>query len=84
MSRASIVMLTKKTRNLSAFLSSCEDNLRMDYGVYDFLTNGRVLENPEMAYERLSTARASAREASLIDDVSFINNYFEHELIRSK
>ena len=68
MSRASIVMLVKKTRNLSAFLSSCEDHLRIDYGVYDFFANGRVLENPEMAYDRLSTARASAREASLIED----------------
>ena len=58
--RATIIKLTKVPPNLRAFLNSCEDHLRSDYGVYDFFVNGARQETTKEAYERITRARMIA------------------------
>ena len=48
--------------NLPAFLNSCEDHLRSDYGVYDFFVHGAKQESTEKAYERITRAITIAIE----------------------
>ena len=85
--RATITKLTKVPPNLPAFLNSCEDHLRSDYGVYDFFVHGTKQESTEKAYDRIARARAisietvKARNAD--NDTSFVEHYFNQEFQRA-
>ena len=63
--RAKIVKLVKSpVPNLPAFLNSCEDYLRGDPGVFDYLIKNKIPERPSVALERISATRARFTETT--------------------
>jgi len=85
--RATIIKLTKVPPNLPAFLNSCEDHLRSDYGVFEFFVQGVKQESTEKAYERITLARTIAietcRARAVDNDTTFTEHYFNQEFLRA-